>query len=233
MEAFFDYLATSFYNTFIYQNRYLLFLEGLGNTILIAIFATLIGVILGILVAIVRAYSAQTGKLKWLDWICSVYLAVIRGTPTVVQLMIAYFMIFSFIDNTILVSVLAFGINSGAYVAEIVRGGILSVDKGQTEAGRSLGLSAATTMRSIVLPQAFKSCLPSLGNEFITILKETSVAGYIPVMDLTKAADLVRSRTMDPFFSLISIALVYLVLVLGMNAIFKAIERRMAKSDRR
>lgn len=228
-----NYFQTGFHDTFIAQSRYMLFIRGLGNTILIAIFATLIGVVLGILVAIVRVYSGQTGKLRWLDRICALYLTIIRGTPTLVQLLIAYFMVFAWIDNVILVCTIAFGINSGAYVAEIVRGGILSVDKGQTEAGRSLGLSASTTMRSIVLPQAFKSCLPSLGNEFITILKETSIAGYIGAMDLTKAADLVRSRTYDPFFSLITIALIYLVIVIGMNAAFKALERRLAKSDRR
>ncbi|MBE7066234.1 MAG: amino acid ABC transporter permease [Ruminococcaceae bacterium] len=224
-----------FEKTFIRDDRYKLFLDGFKNTLVIAIFATLIGVLIGLIVAVVKVWHKQYPKnvfLKILNIVAEVYTTIIRGTPVVVQLMIAYFIIFAFSDRAVLVGIIAFSFNSGAYVSEIIRAGINAVDKGQTEAGRSLGLSQFTTMKSIVLPQAFKNILPALGNEFIAILKETSVIGYLGVVDLTKAGEMVRSRTADAFFSLIFVAIVYLVLVLGLSALFKALERRLSKSDR-
>ena len=225
-------ICTSFVKTFIREDRYKLFLQGFKNTITIAFFATLIGVAIGLLVAIVKAYHVQTGKIKFLNWICNLYTTIIRGTPIVVQLMITYFIIFASSDNDIGISIITFGINSGAYVSEIIRGGIAAIDKGQTEAGQSLGLSRVTTLFCIVLPQALRNVLPALGNEFIALLKETSVAGYLAICDLTKAGEIVRSRTLEPYFSLLSVALVYLILVIGMEKIFLAVERRFSKSDK-
>lgn len=226
-------VSASFVRTFITENRWKLFAEGLGNTLIITLFAVIIGITIGILVAIGKVYCYQSGKMKWLNTILDIYLTIIRGTPALVQLMIMYFIIFKSIDNGVIIAILAFGINSGAYVAEIVRGGILAVDKGQTEAGRSLGLSTWTTMKIIVLPQAIKNILPALGNEFIVLLKETSVAGYVGIVDLTKAASAVQGRTYEAIFPLISIALIYLIMVMGLSALQKKLERRMAKSDRR
>ena len=219
-------------STFIVANRYKLFLEGFYNTLIIAVGAVAIGIVIGAIVAMVRVYRAQTGKLKLLDGILSWYLALFRGTPVVVQLMIMYYIVMRNVHNGVLVATLAFGINSGAYVAEIFRAGILSIDIGQTEAGRSLGLSAFKTLTLIVLPQAIKNILPTLGNEFVLLLKETSVAGYISVRDLAKAGALVRANTAEPYFSLLFIALVYFLLVLGLTRLFKIVERRFAKSDR-
>ena len=230
---FFETIYDKLYATFIVSGRWQMFLEGLGNTLKIALIATLIGVCIGVTIAIVRVYHKQSGKLWLLDKICGLYLTVIRGTPVLVQLLIMYYIIFSNVRNGVPVAMLAFGINSGAYVAEIVRAGINAVDKGQSEAGRSLGLNGASTMKSIVLPQAVKNILPALGNEFIVLLKETSIVGYIAIVDLTKAGDIVRSRTYDAFTSLFSVALMYLILVIGLQAILKAVERRLAKSDRR
>ncbi|MBO4769610.1 MAG: amino acid ABC transporter permease [Clostridia bacterium] len=230
---FFNYLINGFTKTFIRDSRYLVFLKGIGNTLIIAVFATLMGVVLGTLVAVVKVLHNQTGKLKILNAIGEVYSTVIRGTPVVVQLLIAYNIIFVFSNNPVLVGTLTFGFNSGAYVSEIMRGGILAVDKGQTEAGRSLGLSGTTTMFRIVFPQALKSILPSIGNEFISLLKETSVIGYLGVVDLTKAAERVITRTADVYFPYISIAIIYLVMVLGLSALFKKLEKRLAKSDKR
>ena len=231
--GFIDSFVDKFQTTFIVNDRWLLFLDGFKVTIIMAVFATLLGVIIGTIVAIAKVYSFQTGKLKILDKILSVYLTAFRGTPIVVQLMIWYFIILTSVDNGVLVAIIAFGINSGAYVAEIVRAGILAIDKGQTEAGRSLGLSSGQTMKSIILPQAFKNILPALGNELIALLKETSVVGYVAVVDLTKVGDLVRSRTMDAVFPLLAVALVYLLLVIGLTAIQKRIERRLRQGDRR
>lgn len=228
----FEKIANSFVKTFIADNRYKLFLDGFKNTILIALVATLIGVCIGAIVAVIRVFNKQTGKLKVLDKICEIYTTVIRGTPVVVQLLIIYNVIFAWSTRAVLIGMIGFGLNSGAYVAEIMRGGINAVDIGQTEAGRSLGLSSITTMKSIVLPQAIKNVLPSIGNEFISLLKETSVIGFLGVIDLTKAAERVISRTMDVYFPYISIALVYLALVYGLNYLFKKLEKRLAKSDR-
>lgn len=228
----FDAIVKGFVKTFIAEERYKLFFEGIGNTLLIAFFATLMGVVLGTIVAIIKVYHKQSGKLKILNAICEVYTTVIRGTPIVVQLLITYNIIFVWSTQAVGVGILGFGINSGAYVAEIIRGGINAVDIGQTEAGRSLGLSQAQTMKSIVLPQAIKNVLPAIGNEFISLLKETSIIGYLGVIDLTKAAERVISRTMDVYFPYISIALVYLAIVCVLNYLVKKLERRLAKSDR-
>ena len=228
----FDWIAYQVNITFIVDNRYKLFLEGFRNTLIIAGGAVVIGVILGAIVAMLRVYHAQSGRLKVVDVLLAAYLAVFRGTPIVVQLLIMYYIILKSVHNGLLVAVLAFGINSGAYVAEIIRAGIMSVDIGQTEAGRSLGLSSLKTLVLIVLPQAIKNILPALGNEFITLLKETSVAGYVAIRDLARAGENVRSKTAEPYFSLLFIALVYFILVYCVSKLLKLLERRLAKSDR-
>ena len=229
---FFTSFAEQFEKTFIRDNRYQYFLKGLGYTVLIAIAATLCGVLIGIIVAVTKVYHKQTGKLKFLNSIFEIYTTVIRGTPVVVQLLIIYNIVFASSNSAVLVGIFTFSINSGAYVSEIIRAGIMAVDPGQTEAGRSLGLPQSTTMFSIVMPQALKNVLPALGNEFIALLKETSVIGYIGIIDLTKASEMVSSRTAIVYFPYISIALIYLAMVYGLAALFKKIERRMAKSDR-
>lgn len=219
--------------TFVTQNRYKLFLEGFGNTILIAVCATILGVLIGTIVALCRVQHMQTGKLKILDRILSIYVAIIRGTPVVLQVMIMYYIVLASLkEYAVMIAILAFGLNSGAYVSEIIRGGIMAVDSGQMEAGRSLGLSRVSTMLHVILPQAVKNCLPSLGNEFISVLKETSVVGYIPVTDLTRASDRVIGITYNAFFPLISVAVVYFILVAGLSALFKKMERKLAVSDR-
>ena len=223
----------SFTNNFITDNRWKYILNGLGITIEITILALVIGLVLGFAVAIVRASYDKTGKLKILNSICRVYLTVIRGTPVMVQLLIIYFVIFSSIRvDKVLAAVLAFGLNSGAYVAEIFRSGIMSVDNGQLEAGRSLGFSFVKTMWYIVVPQAFKNVLPALGNEFITLLKETSISGYIALEDLTKGGDIIRSRSYDAFMPLIAVALIYLALVMILSAGVNRLERRLRTSER-
>jgi len=232
MKEILNWFAYQFNITFVVNNRYRLFLEGFRNTLIIAAGAAVIGVFIGAVVAMIRVYHAQTGKMKVADVICSVYLAIFRGTPIVVQILIMYFIIFRSVNNALLVAVISFGINSGAYVAEIVRAGIMSVDIGQTEAGRSLGLSAFKTLTLIVMPQAVKNILPALGNEFIALLKETSVAGYVAIRDLTRAGENVRMLTAEPYFSLLSIALIYFLLVFGFSKLLKILERRLAKSDR-
>ena len=187
---------------------------------------------LGFLVAIVRSTYDKTGKLRILNAICKLYLTVIRGTPVVVQLLIIYFVIFGSSDvSKVLVAVMAFGLNSGAYVAEIFRSGIMSVDNGQFEAGRSLGFNYVQTMMYIIMPQAFKNVLPALGNEFIVLLKETSVSGYIALQDLTKGGDIIRSRTYDAFMPLIAVALIYLAMVLVFTKLVNMLERRLRSSD--
>ena len=216
------------------EDRWKYLFDGLLTTLLITFFAVLIGLALGFLVAIIRSTYLKTGKLKILNVICKIYLAVIRGTPVVVQLLITYFVIFGSVDiSKVLVAILAFGINSGAYVAEIVRGGIMSIDNGQFEAGRSLGLNYRQTMQHIIMPQALKTVLPALANEAIVLLKETSVAGYIAIADLTKGGDIIRSQTFSPFLPLISVALIYLVIVLLLTHLTGKLERRLAANDRR
>lgn len=207
--------------------------DGLKITLTVTLFATILGILIGFLVAIVRSTHDRTGKFKVLNFICQVYLTVIRGTPVVVQLMIIYYVIFGSVDiNKVIVAVLAFGINSGAYVAEICRAGIMSIDIGQLEAGRSIGFSYAQTMWYIILPQAFKNVLPALGNEFIVLLKETSVSGYIALQDLTKGGDIIRSRTYDAFYPLVGVALIYLILVLAFTKLLSLLERRLHQSER-
>ena len=224
----------SFEQNFIEAGRWKYLVNGLGTTLFITLFAVLIGMVLGFLVAIIRSTRLRTGKLKIADFFCRIYLTVIRGTPVVVQLLIIYFVIFGSVNiSKTLVAVLAFGINSGAYVAEIVRGGIMAVDAGQFEAGRSLGLNDSQTMRFIIMPQALKTVLPALANEAIVLLKETSVAGYIAIADLTKGGDIIRSQTFSPFLPLISVAVIYLVLVMFLSYLVGKLERRLSVNDRR
>lgn len=227
-----DNFTASFYQNFIEDDRWKYITDGLFNTLRITFFAVLIGIFLGFLIAVVRSTYDKTHKLGVLNALCKVYLTVIRGTPVLVQLLIIYFVVFGSvrIDKT-LVAVIAFGINSGAYVAEIFRSGIMSIDNGQFEAGRSLGFNYPQTMFYIVMPQAFKNVLPALGNEFIGLLKETSVAGYIAIQDLTKGADIIRSRTYSAFMPLIAAALIYLVLVMVFTFFVQKLERRLRNSD--
>ena len=207
-------------------------LNGLKTTILVTLLSLFMGVILGFLVALVRSSHEQTGKLKLLNAICVVYLTVIRGTPSMIQILIFYSVVFASIPlNNIIIGGIAFGINSGAYVAEIVRSGIMSIDKGQMEAGRSLGLSSGQTMKLIIMPQAFKNVLPALINEMIVLLKETAIIGYIGTVDITKAATLVQSRTYSAFVPLISAAVFYLVLVMLLTYFMGKVERRLRRSD--
>ena len=225
-------LKSSFISNFIDDNRWRYITDGLKITLLVTVFAVLIGVVLGFLIAIVRTTHDKTGKLKILNAICKVYLTVIRGTPVVVQLMIIYCIIFGSVDiSKVVVAIVAFGINSGAYVAEIFRSGIMSIDNGQFEAGRSLGFNYAQTMMYIVMPQAFKNVLPTLCNEFISLLKETSVSGYIALQDLTKGGDIIRSRTYDAFMPLIAVALIYLAMVMIFTKLVSLLERRLRNSD--
>lgn len=234
---FFNNFSNQFYLTFIKDNRYKVFLEGFGNTLLISICAIIIGVIIGILIAIYRVSYAQSNKKNpfksIINAILTSYVAIIRGTPIVLQILIMYYIVLvSFKDYAVIIAIIAFGLNSSAYVSEIFRGGILAVDKGQMEAGRSLGLSKSQTMKNIIIPQAIKNCLPALGNEFIAILKETSIVGYIPVTDLTKASNLITGVTYNAFFPLISVAIIYFILVAGLSQLFKRMERKLAQSDR-
>ncbi len=225
------------YYDFIENQRYMYLVKGLGNTLIITLGAVVLGVVLGGLSAIVRV-MAQNAKgkrgpvLTILNWIVGLYLTVIRGTPMIVQLMIMYFAIWKS-GSPIQVAIVSFGINSGAYVAEVIRSGIQSVDRGQTEAGRSLGLNGRQTMVHIILPQAFKNVAPAVFNEFIALVKETSVAGYVGIHDLTKGGDIIRSQTYDAFPPLIAVALIYLVIVICLTQVLHVIERRQAKSDLR
>ena len=222
-----------FYRNFIQENRWTYLVQGLGNTLAITALALVLGVAIGFLVAAVRCTCAKTGKLKILDGICKVYLAIMRGTPVMIQLLIMYFVLLLPLGvNKFVAAVLCFGINSGAYVSEIVRGGIMSIDDGQIEAGRSLGLGYVPTMWYIVIPQAFKAILPSLANEFIALLKETSVAFYIGVADLTLGGLKIRAITYSNFMPLIAIAVIYLVLVLGLSYLVSLLERRLHKSEK-
>lgn len=224
---------SSVYDTIIAQDRWRFYLQGIGNTLLMTVGASIIGIVLGVLIASVKTHHQLTGKLRILNWLCSVYTTIIRGTPVLVQLLIIYYVIFSSADNRMapFIAAFAFGFNSGAYVSETIRAGIQSVDKGQTEAGRSLGLSQRQTMWLIVLPQAIKNILPALFNEMIALLKETSVAGWIQVVDITRAGDIVRSRLWS-FSPLLVSAAIYLVLVIGLTKIQQYMERRLTAGDR-
>ena len=222
-----------FYQNFIQDNRYAYMLKGLGNTLIITIFAVMIGIVLGFLIAIVRTSHDRNGGLGILNAVCKAYLTIIRGTPVMIQLLIIYYVIFQSINTgKIVVAVIAFGLNSAAYVAEIVRSGIMSIDNGQFEASASLGLNYPKTLLSVILPQAFKNVLPALANECIVLLKETSVAGYIAVIDLTKGGDIIRSQTYEAFLPLIAVALIYLIMVMILSSLVTKLERRLARSDR-
>ena len=226
--------GNKFYITFIVDNRGTYLLNGLGTTLLITAFALVIGIILGFIVAIIRSTNQRTGKLKVPNFICRIYLTVFRGTPMVVQLLIIYFVIFGSVNiSKVLVAVIAFGLNSAAYVAEIVRSGIMSVDNGQFEAGASLGFGYTKTMISIILPQALRNILPALGNEAIVLLKETSVSGYIALEDLTKGGDIIRSNTYEAFLPLIAVAAVYLIMVIIMSSLVSRLERKLSNDKRK
>lgn len=241
MVEWFESLKADFILNFVKENRWKLLLNGLGVTLKITVIAMILGIIIGIIVATIRSTYDLTKDemvgpkkiiMRLLNGICKVYLTVIRGTPVVIQLLIIYFVIFASSDNGVLIAALAFGINSGAYVAEIVRGGIMSIDKGQMEAGRSLGFNYIETMRYVVIPQAFKNVLPSLVNEFIALIKETSVSGYVTVQDLTRAGNIIRASTFSAFMPLIAVAIIYLIIVLILTHFVGRLERRLRNSER-
>ena len=241
--AWFAGIKSEFVLNFITKNRWRMLLNGLGTTLLITLFSCLMGIAIGVVVSIVRSTWDKAGAdmrpgfsrglLRGLNRIAVIYLTVIRGTPVVIQLMIAYYVIFAFSSNGVLVATLAFGLNSGAYVAEIFRGGIMSIDKGQFEAGRSLGFNYVQTMAYIVVPQVIKNVLPALANEFISLLKETSVAGYVTVADLTYAGNRIRGVTYSAFMPLIAVALIYLLLVVFLTHLVGKLERRLRQGDNR
>ena len=241
MQAWFESLKADFELNFIQGRRWTYLVDGLGATLTITLLAGLLGIAIGVVIAMIRSTYDKTaeGARKTLgrrlfgvvNGLCKVYLTVVRGTPVVVQVMIFFYVIFATAKDGTMVAALAFGINSGAYVAEIIRGGIMSIDNGQFEAGRSLGFNYVQTMRFIIIPQTVKNVLPSLANEFIALLKETSVAGYVAVQDLTKAGDIIRSRTYSPFMPLIAVALIYLVLVMFFSWLVSKLERRLRNSD--
>lgn len=226
-------MMDAIYQNLIEANRWKYILNGLGVTLQITFFAVILGIVLGFLIAVIRSTYEKTHKLKFFNAICQLYLTIIRGTPVLVQLLIMYYIIFASLTNKVLVAVLAFGINSGAYVAEIIRGGILSIDNGQFEAGRSLGFNYVQTMIYIILPQVFKNVLPALANEFIVLLKETSVCGYIALQDLTKGGDIIRSQTYSPYVPLLTVAVIYLIMVMIFTYLVKLLERRLRSSERR
>ncbi len=219
------------YDTLIKADRWKWYLDGIGKTILISIGAIAIGVIIGIIVALIKYVNKKFGKFNALSKICDIYLTVFRGTPVYVQLLIMYFIVLVALP-TLPIAILTFGINSGAYVAEIIRGGLESVDDGQLEAGASLGLSKMQIMLNIVLPQGLRRALPALFNEFIALIKETSIVGTIGIIDITKVAANITARTLDPFMPYIISALLYLIIVVGLTQVLKILERRLAKSDR-
>lgn len=245
MEIFnnlFDELKSEFILNFVEDNRWKFLTSGLKNTLIITFLALIIGVVLGVIVAVIRsswdknAEDMRNGVGKFFlglaNGICKVYLTVFRGTPVVVQLLIMYYIVFASSRNSLMVAVFAFGINSGAYVAEIVRSGIMSVDVGQSEAGRSLGFNYVKTMWYIIIPQAFKTILPTLANEFIVLLKETSVAGYVTIRDLTMGGNIIRSVSYSAFMPLIAVALIYLVMVMFFTWLVGKLERRLRKDER-
>lgn len=218
---------------FLENSRWQFILTGLKNTLIISLFAVIVGIVLGFLIAVVRSTHDKSGHLKILNAVCHVYLTVIRGTPAMVQLLIVYYVIFASVNiEKMVVAIIAFGLNSAAYVAEIIRSGIMSIDEGQTEAGRSLGLNFTQTMRLIILPQALKNVLPALGNEFIVLLKETSISGYIGLMDLTRGGDIIRSQTYEALFPLLMVAAIYLAIVCLLSWLVGRLERRLRVSER-
>ena len=225
-------MLEALYDNLIAEDRWRYIVDGLVTTLQITFFVVFIGVILGFVVAIIRSTYEKTHKLKLLNAICQVYLTVFRGTPVVVQLLIMYYVIFVSVKSKLLVASLAFGINSGAYVAEIIRGGIQSIDEGQFEGGRSLGFNYTQTMVYIILPQVLKNVLPSLANEFIVLLKETSVSGYIAMQDLTKGGDIIRSQTYNAMVPLFIVAAIYLAMVMLFSYLIRILERRLRNSER-
>ncbi|MBQ2755823.1 MAG: amino acid ABC transporter permease [Oscillospiraceae bacterium] len=242
MPAFLQKLQQQFYVCFIEKDRWKFIVQGLGNTLKIALVAVVIGVVIGAVIAIIRSTHDKNIKnmrpgfgrfiLIVLNWLCKVYLTVIRGTPVMIQILIMFFVIFAFAKDGVPVAMLTFGINSGAYVAEIIRSGIMSIDEGQTEAGRSLGFNYVQTMWYIVIPQALKNVLPALANEFIVLLKETSVACYVAVNDLTKGGEIIRSTTYVQALPLLAVAVIYLALVMFFSFLVGKLERRLRTSER-
>ena len=237
-------LKEQFILNFVNDNRWKYLVNGLKNTLIITLFALLIGVVIGIIISMIRSTYDKTANeirkknilayifFSLINFICKVYLTVIRGTPVVVQLMIMYFIILVSSNNGVMVASIAFGINSGAYVAEILRGGIMSIDAGQFEASRSLGFNYFQTMAYVVIPQVFKTVLPTLLNEFIALIKETSIAGYVGIMDLTKGGDIIRGRTFSAYMPLFAVALIYLVIVMFLTYVVGKMERRLRKNER-
>ena len=225
-------MLDSYYRAFIAEQRYLMYLDGLKMTLLVSLLAIILGVALGTILALMRMTAERRGKSTLLSKIAYVYIDIIRGTPTVTQLLIMYFVVLKGVDGLI-VGTVTFGLNSAAYVAEIIRAGILAVDHGQMEGGRALGLSYGQTMKDIILPQAVKNILPALGNEFIVLIKETAILGYVSIVDLTKVADFVTSRTYEAFAPLIGTAIIYYLVVKVLTLVLGAVERRLRQSDKR
>ena len=240
--SLFESFLSQFQKAFIVDNRWKIFLKGFINTMVITLAAAAIGILIGVVIAVFRYMASQTDPRKKrtfgsvvigvIDRLMAAYVAVIRGTPLAIQLMIMAFIVLRGVSDGMVVAIVAFGLNSGAYVSEVIRAGIQSVDGGQMEAGRSLGLNRVDAMRLIILPQALKNILPALCNEAIAVLKETSIVGLIAVVDLTRASDLVRSRTMQPYFPLLAVALIYFLLVYGLSSGVSKLEKRLARSDR-
>lgn len=239
--SFIESFLSQFNKAFIVDNRWKIFLKGFVNTMIITLAAAAIGLVIGVVIAVFRYVAAQRDPRRKMtfgnmviavvDKIMAAYVAVIRGTPLAIQLMIMAFIVLQGVSDGIIVAIVAFGLNSGAYVSEVIRAGIQSVDSGQMEAGRSLGLNRVDAMRLIILPQALKNILPALCNEVIAVIKETSIVGLIAVVDLTRASDLVRSRTMQPYFPLLAVALIYFLLVYGLSVCVSKLEKRLARSD--
>ncbi len=228
----FNKWTDTLYNTFIVSERWKTLVQGFEKTIIITLGALLIGVVIGTIVAIIKVFASTNKKLKPLEIICNIYLTVIRGTPVVVQLLISFFIIFVSAKDGTWVATITFGVNSGAYVAETIRSGIMAIDKGQMEAGRSLGFSNIQTMWLIILPQAFKNILPAIGNEMITLLKETSVAGYVAVVDLTKAGNQIKNTTYDQINPILLVAIVYLAMVMILTTLLGVMEKRLRSNER-
>lgn len=228
-----DKLGAKMYAAFVEGDRWKLYFKGLGVTIEVAFFAALIGIVIGTALAFMKLSVRKNGKPTFFSMVATAYIDIIRGTPAVLQLMLMYFAIMKSCTNGILVACITFGLNSGGYVAEIIRAGILAVDKGQTEAGRSLGLNQFQTMRYIVLPQAFKNVLPPLGNEFVVLLKETAIVGYVGLSDLTRVASQIGSRVFDSFTPLIGATIIYFVMIKMLTVLLEKLERRLRKSDNR
>ena len=233
MQAWLLKVSERFEVAFITGERWKLYFNGLGVTLEVAFFAAVLGLLIGTVVALMKLSTRRDGKKTLLAVIANAYIDVIRGTPSVLQLLIMWFIVMEGCRNGILVAVLTFGINSGAYVAEIMRAGILAVDHGQMEAGRSLGLSKAQTMRYIILPQAIKNVLPPIGNEFIVLLKETAIVGYVSLSDLTRTASQVSSRTFEAFMPLIGAAIIYFIIIKILSKLIELLERRLRKGDHR